>query len=312
MSGIRESKRFRTKREAEAWAAARETELRRKKRNPKEHGYTLADALRTYSETVADTKRGARWEKIRIEAFLRDDDLPTKKKISAVTPEDLGAWRDARMKSVTAGTVLREIGLLSVILESARREWRWIDENPMRDVRKPPSPAHREVVISIWQTKRILRSLGYDPRDKIKTVSSSAALAFLVAMRTGMRAGELCGLEWARVKDDYCILPVTKTKPRDVPLTRKARKLIEKARGFDPVSVFSIASSTLDTLFRRAKDKAGIEGITFHDSRHTAATWLAPRMDILDLCKMFGWANPKQAMTYYNPTASQIASRIKD
>ena len=42
-----------------------------------------------------------------------------------------------------------------------------------------------------------------------------------------------------------------------------------------------------------------------------AATWLAPRMDIMDLCKMFGWTDPRQAMTYYNPTASQIAARIK-
>lgn len=33
---------------------------------------------------------------------------------------------------------------------------------------------------------------------------------------------------------------------------------------------------------------------------------LARKLDVLDLCKMFGWANPKQAMVYYNPTASQI------
>lgn len=37
---------------------------------------------------------------------------------------------------------------------------------------------------------------------------------------------------------------------------------------------------------------------------------LARKLDVLDLCKMFGWANPKQAMVYYNPTASQIAARL--
>jgi hypothetical protein len=31
---------------------------------------------------------------------------------------------------------------------------------------------------------------------------------------------------------------------------------------------------------------------------------------VLDLCKMFGWTNPKMAMVYYNPTAAQIAGRL--
>jgi integrase len=92
---------------------------------------------------------------------------------------------------------------------------------------------------------------------------------------------------------------------------KQARKLIEKASGLNKIKVFNLSSASLDALFRKAKGRAEIEGITFHDSRHTAATWLAPRMDVLDLCKMFGWSNPKQAMTYYNPTASQIAARIK-
>jgi integrase len=75
--------------------------------------------------------------------------------------------------------------------------------------------------------------------------------------------------------------------------------------------IAKVKESDIGNKVRKAKGKAGIEGVTFHDSRHTAATWLAPRMDVLDLCKMFGWSNPKQAMTYYNPTASQIAARIK-
>jgi len=33
-------------------------------------------------------------------------------------------------------------------------------------------------------------------------------------------------------------------------------------------------------------------------------------LHVLDLCKMFGWANPKQAMAYYNPSAAEIAQRI--
>jgi integrase len=55
-----------------------------------------------------------------------------------------------------------------------------------------------------------------------------------------------------------------------------------------------------------------LAGFTFHDARHTAATRLAMgrRVDVLELCRIMGWKNPKQAMVYFNPTASQIAARL--
>jgi integrase len=311
VKGVRENRRFRTKREAEIWAAGRETELRKSGQDQIQRGHTLKEAFENYARDVSPSKRGGSWEQIRINAFLRDPHLKVERKIETITTDHLSAWRDARLIDVSAGTVLREINLISAVFEAARREWKWISDNPMRDLRKPAEPAHRNVVISWGQTKRILRALEYSPQTQSKTKSYGAALAFLVAQRSGMRAGELCGLEWDRVHDDYCVLPITKTKPRDVPLTEKARRLIAKADGLHKIKVFNLSAASLDALFRKAKGRAGIEGVTFHDSRHTAATWLAPRMDVLDLCKMFGWSNPKQAMTYYNPTASQIAARIK-
>lgn len=63
-------------------------------------------------------------------------------------------------------------------------------------------------------------------------------------------------------------------------------------------------------MFRRYRERAGLEGFTFHDSRHTAATWMARKLEVLDLCKTFGWSNPKMAMVYYNPTAEDIADLL--
>lgn len=310
IKGLRASATFRTKREAEAWAAAKETALRGWLAMPAGERHTLGDALIKYRAEVAPTKRGARWEEIRIAAFLRDLILPVNDPIGGVTPELLGRWRDARLISVSAGTVLREIGLLSAVLEHARREWRWIAVNPVADMRKPRPPAHRSVVITLSQIKQMLRVLGYSPRAATRSLSQSVAVAFLVALRTGMRAGELCKLTWDNVHDDFCRLPVTKTTPRDVPLEPKAMRLIAKMRGMDDVLVFGVRSQTLDVLFRKARRKAGLAGFTFHDSRHTAATWMAQRLDVLTLCKMFGWRNPNMAMVYYNPSAASIAMRL--
>lgn len=317
VAGVRDSATFRTKREAEGWAAARETELRASARKPPGDRHTLGEALRKYSAEVSPTKRGCRWEQIRLEAFERD--LPIGEPVGNITPEMLGAWRDARLGRVSAGSVLREFGLLSAVLETARREWRWIETNPARDVRKPRAPDHRNVTITRGQVKKLVRAMGYKRSAPARTVSQAAAVAFLVALRTGMRAGELCGLTWDRVRDGYCVLTVTKTRPRDVPLTPKALRLIEQMRGFDTQLVFGLKSQTLDALFRRYRDRAGLAGFTFHDSRHTAATWIAARMvsaglpaqqAVLDLCKMFGWSNVSQALVYYNPSAADIAKRI--
>jgi len=319
VKGERDSKTFRTKREADAWGAARETEMRAQAARPAKEKFTLRDALRRYSADVTPLKRGRRWEVLRLAAFERDPLLPIGEIMGRITPDVLGRWRDARLRQVSAGTVLRELGLLAAVLEEARREWGWLDTNPARDVRRPRAPDHRDVVISRRQIRLMLGEMGYSPRLPIRSVSQAVAVAFLVALRTGMRAGELCGLTWDRVRDGYCALPVTKTVPRDVPLTAKALALIEQMRGFDGQLVFGIKTATLDALFRKYRARAGLSGFTFHDSRHTAATWIAGRMKstgmpaqqaLLDLCKMFGWSKLDQALTYYNPSAADIAKRI--
>jgi integrase len=309
VKGVRESKVFRTRREAMSWSSSREYELKTHAGKPVGEAKSLADAITRYEIELLPLKRGHRTESHRLKTFLNDPVLNAARPIGAFTPDDLGIWRDARLKKTSAGTVIRDCSLLGGIFQTAKQEWRWINENPMRDVRKPKAPPHRTTVITPQQIRLMLRAMQYG--KQIRTITQSVAVCFLVALRTGMRAGELASLTWANVRDDYVILPITKTTPRDVPLTRKAHRLIEKMRGFDPKSVFSIKVETLDALFRRARARAGLSDFTFHDSRHTAATWLAPRMDILDLCKMFGWTNPKQAMTYYNPRASDIAKRIK-
>jgi integrase len=308
--GQRDSATFRTKREATAWAHAREAELRAHVDAPIVETHTLADAMRKYGETVSPHKRGARWELLRMASMLDEKKLPCASPIADVTPAILGVWRDYRLTQVSAGTVLREIGLLSAIFETARREWQWISVNPVTDVRKPRAPDHREVVITRGQIRRMLSGLRYAPGVPIRTVSHAVALCFLVALRTGMRAGELCALTWDDVFDGYCKIRDGKTGKRDVSLTKKTTRLIDAMRGYDPVYVFGLKPNGLDAMFRKYRDRAGLSGFTFHDSRHTAATWLAQKIHVLDMCKMFGWRSTTRALTYYNPSATDIARRI--
>jgi len=321
--GTRDSKIFRTKREADAWASARETEIRADSAKPIGQKKTFRDALEKYRLEVSPTKRGKRWEDIRLKAFADDALLPVSLPIGEVTPAVLGAWRDARLRQVSAGTVLRELGLISAVLEEARREWHWIESNPAKDVRRPRAPDHRDVVITRQQIRIMLGEMGYSPRLPIRSVSQAVAVAFMTALRTGMRAGELCGLTEARVFPGYCATPHksgrTDTTLRDIPLTAKAERLIRKMKGYDNRLVFGLKTASLDANFRKYRERAGLSGFTFHDSRHTAATWIAGRMKsnglpaqqaLLDLCKIFGWTKLDQALTYYNPSAADLAKRM--
>jgi integrase len=310
IKGVRESFTGDTKREASEWAARRATEIRATASGQVGTLKTLRDALRKYAQEVSPTKRGEAKEIIRLAAFERQG-LPIDRKLPDLTTADLVRWRDARLAVNARGSVLRDMTLLGSVLESARREWQWISINPMREVKRPQNPDHRQRLITGPEVRGVLRALGHDRGRSVRSVSQAVAACFLLALATGMRAGELCGLQWVHVRPDSVLLPMTKNgTAREVPLSATARRIVERMRGWDAVSVFGVSSQTLDALFRRARDRAGLAGFTFHDARHTAATRMAQRLHVLDLCRVFGWRRTDQAMTYYQPKVSDLARRL--
>jgi integrase len=277
----------------------------------------LRDALRRYAEEVSPSKRGERWEVIRLQAFETPAHapLPLGKKLADLTPEDVAMWRDARLAKVARGTVLRDLTLLASVLEHSRREWGWLDVNPAQGVRRPAQPDHRDRVITGLETRKMMRQLGWPTKQpngqrRVRTVQQAAAVTFVLALMTGMRAGELCGLKPGDVMPDHLKIRSGKTGKRDVPLTPTAVRVLQMLDGWSGDTLLGIKAQTLDAFFRRARDKAGLSGFRFHDARHTAATRLAQRLHVLDLCRVFGWKSTTRSLTYYNASASDIAKRM--
>ena len=308
VQGVRCDGTFATKREAENYQAKRKTELLTAKVEGLGAVKTLGQALDEYAEKVSPTKRGCSKEVIRLNAFKRQQ-LPIKKPLGQVTTADLVAWRDSRLEVNARGSVLRDITLLGNVFEVARREWQWIRENPMRDVKRPANPDHRKRVITNKEIRTMLRSLGYGPQ--VRSVSNAVAHCFLMALSTGMRAGELTGLKWMDVYEHHVVLHRTKTGVgRDVPLSSVGKRLLGRMRGWDEASVFGMKPQSLDAMFRKYRDKAGLSGFTFHDSRRNAATRISKLVDPLMLTRIFGWKDPKMVMTYYAPSAEEMAKQL--
>lgn len=309
--GVRDSQVFPTRREAAEWAARRESEIIMNKNTPKGDRTSLRLVLRQYAEEVSPTKRGKDKEIIRLKAFERYE-LPLDLPISQVTAQHIADFRDDRLKTVQPSSVLRELNTLSSVFETARLEWGLISGNPCKDIRRPKAPRHRHRVLTWREIKAMLRRLDYPRKGgQVEIPKQSIAVCMMVALRTGMRAGELCSLTWENVHDQYVHLPTTKNgKARDVPLSRKAKSEIERMRGWNDKLVFGITAASLDALFRKYRESIRLSGFTWHDTRHTAATMISKKVDVLTLCKIFGWSDPRMAMIYYNPSAGSIADML--
>lgn len=298
VQGRRESATFATKAMAASWALERESDLGEARTT-----HTLGDALKRYLRDVTPTKRGAKYEERRINAWLRDAKL-CGYRLDEVTPDVIGQLRDKRLVDVSAGTVLRELVVLSAVFEAARREWQWCRTNPVRDVRKPPAPPHRERLISDDERDTLTGLLGFQG-EAPALLQQEVAVAFLIALETAMRAGEVLSAK-PDLKARVARLGVTKNGTRrEVPLSTRAVELYKLIPGG-----FTVSSATLDVLFRKARDRAGLVDLTFHDTRHTAITRLADKLDVLELSRMTGHKNPKSLMVYYNKPASEIAKRL--
>ena len=304
VDGKRVSGTFDTKAAALAWEAEQRVTTPKGKAGLTK---TCADAFEKYELEVSKTKRGYRWEALRL-AAMAETDLG-KVKMVDVSTTHIATWRDQRLRQVAPGSVTREMNLLSHVFSVARKEWKWISESPTTDVARPKSPPARNRLISQKEIEAICVALSW--RHDIVGVAPTTkqqriALAFLFAIETAMRAGEICSLQAADVTGRVARLHMTKNGlPRDVPLTARALEIWEMVP-----EGFGVTSATLDAMFRKAKEKAGIEGMTFHDTRHEAITRLAKKLHVLDLARMVGHSDIRQLQTYYNETAADIAARL--
>lgn len=310
VNGQRDSATFPTKREAQLWAAAREIELQTVAAGKAGSITSTHDAMERYKLEVCPKHKGERWEVVRLNKMMRE--FP-KIMLDKVTHAHVVRWRDERLGEVGGASVLREMKLLSSVFEKCCGvEWKLMKENPCKGIERPKAPGHRTRTINTREIRAVIKAMGFPKRE---TSKNSAAYAFLLALATGMRQGELAAITWANVNPNY-IHTASKSMEdftRDVPLSPFAKAIVKRMRGYHPESMFNLSAASLDVHFRKAKVKAGLEGFTFHDSRHTAATWIgrSGKLTLMEMCKAFGWKDPKHALIYFNPTGDDLSDKLK-
>jgi len=149
----------------------------------------------------------------------------------------------------------------------------------------------------------MLRALGWR-RQPPETLQQQVGFAFLMSLHTAMRAGEVLRYE---LRGTVAHLSTTKNgDPRDVPLSSRALRLHALC------AQYTVTSASLDALFRKARNAAGLEGFTMHDARRTALTRLSKKLDPFQLARVSGHRDLKILMNvYYGETAADLAATLR-
>lgn len=303
------SRTFPSKGLARGWAEKTEAALLTGRHvDPARH--TLGDALERYAREVSPDKRGARWERLRLAALGKHPLM--RRPIASVTSDDLGRMRDDslegrhRRRAVGGSTVRREMNLLDSVFETARKEWKWVDANPVKDARKPGSPEPRRRRVSDAEMKLMAAHLTGPAGRQV-------AAGFELGIESGMRAGEMWSLERAQIDLRRRVAHLLKTKngdQRDVSLSPRAVRILRSLLADGRARPFTSSIAVRDALFRKARAAAGIEDLHFHDSRAEAVWRLSKKLDVLELAAQIGHRDLKSLQLYYRDSAAERAKKL--
>jgi integrase len=296
---------FRTKTEAQRWAAEKELEFAAERRGEIPRGKTVGDLIdRFLVDGDPDKATRLRLTRAKEVPLGKDQGLLADVPLAYFAAPHVAAWRDMRLKTVQPGSVLREWNALSSMCTRACNEWRWLKHNPFKDAKRPEPPAPRRRRPEGDELARILFCLGYREGEPCLTKTARVGAAAVFAVETAMRAGEICALRPSSFNGRVAHLAHTKNgDPRDVPLSKKALAVLAQL----PAGHFDITAPVLETLWRRAKLRAGVEGLTFHDLRREALTRLSKKVDVLTLAKISGHRDLKVLLnTYYAPRMEDV------
>jgi len=198
---------------------------------------------------------------LRTERDLRNKVRVMLPHIAGLALEDVGDAAEAVKRAGLAdnlapATINRRLAILRRVANLACNQWNWLDVAVARRVQLMPGERARHVYLTPAQVKRLAAAAG-DRR---------VADAILLAATSGLRRSELLRLEAGDRRAGVLQVTVSKNdRPRLVPLPPEARRVKL------PLDL------TVDELrkgFDRARARADMNHVRFHDLRHTYASWL--------------------------------------
>lgn len=274
---------------------------------------TLSVALDRYKEEVTAHKKSAYGEGCLIERLKRL--RLAEYSLATIHGSDIAAYRDSRAaEGASANTVRIELALLSHLFTVAASDWGMPLVNPVKLARKPKLPRGRDRRLDPKPDED-----GRTEEDRLLAACNASKSRYLepivrIAIETGMRRGEILGLQWKLIDLQHGTAHLPETKngdSRTVPLSPEAIRVLSALPRSIDGRVFPIGESGFVHTFQRACEKARITGLTFHDLRHEATSRFFERgLDMMEVASITGHKSLSMLKRYTHLRARDLAKKL--
>ena len=232
------------------------------------------------------------------------------RKLNEISASDIDIFKQRRLEEgIKLNTIVRDLVVIRHLFNYSSNRKKFFGRNPVSESGLPQINDKKERVLSVIEQEELL-----------KHCYPELANIIMLALNTGMRRDEILFLEWIWVdfKEGYINLPHTHSKSkksRKVPINSVIRKILleRKLQSDGAEYVFHIsdtksgARTWLQRAFREACKQAGIEGLRFHDLRHTAATRLVEAgIPLAAVAELLGHSSIRMTERYSHPQDSVI------
>jgi integrase len=194
-------------------------------------------------------------------------------------------------------------------------EWEMIADNPFRGVHNLRVATRLDRVLTAEEETRLLTAC-----DQVR--SHFLKPAIILAIHTGLRRGELLGLEWSRIdfarKTIHIINAKSSAGDRMIPMNQTTFVVLSDLAK-ERQSEFVFASNRnighqfhdLKRGFKKALQISNIWGLRWHDLRHTFASRLIRAgVDLITVQLLMGHSRVAMTSRYVHPLASDKMAAV--
>ena len=266
----------------------------------------LGELLLKYAKEVSPTHKGYVPETCRLKSIARRwiGELD----VRYLTKQHFIQYRDDRLRDVKGGSVCSELALIKRVLDTAVKRWGYgIPYNPIKDIDFPNRSSSRSRRLKPGEYERLVDATSLQRNKLINKIMN-------VAIETGMRRSEMLKLKWCDVdlKNGFASLYDTKNgEDRRVPLTRRCLEILQTVPQIDE-RVFPISANCLRLAWNRARKKAGITDLRFHDLRHEAVSrFFEMGMSVPEVALISGHKDVRQLFRYTHLNPSNVFKKYE-
>lgn len=281
--------------------------------------YAFEEFVPHWFETYVKTNNKPSEQKTK-QVVLRVHLLPWfgKKKLSAINAEQIERYKASRLlRYLSAKTINNHLTILRTCLSSAV-EWGQLKNLPKVSLLNT-IPPDRDF-LTVEEGVRLVNATD-DPMWNTM---------ILLALRTGMRFGEMCGLEWVNVNMELEVITVRRSivdgvvsspknhQQRFVPFPRSVAEALRRLpkRGelvFSRVDGQPLSHRIAERAIHRACAAAGLRRVGWHTLRHSCASQLGMlRGSLLEAQRLLGHSTLEMTERYTHIVPALLHQAVSD